>query len=62
MKNTNKKVAIIGLGYVGLPLALSFSEKYITIGYDQSKKESKNSNLSYDRNKEVNKSELKKVQ
>ncbi len=28
------KIAIIGLGYVGLPLATAFAEKYPTIGYD----------------------------
>jgi UDP-N-acetyl-D-galactosamine dehydrogenase len=27
-------IAIVGLGYVGLPLALAFSEKYQVIGYD----------------------------
>ena len=30
----NKHIAIIGLGYVGLPLAVAFSKKYPTIGYD----------------------------
>ena len=30
----NYKIAIIGLGYVGLPLAISFSKNYETIGYD----------------------------
>ena len=30
----NSKIAIIGLGYVGLPLAVAFSKKYKTIGYD----------------------------
>ena len=29
-----KKIAIIGLGYVGLPLAVEFGKKYQTIGYD----------------------------
>lgn len=29
-----KKIAIIGLGYVGLPLALEFSKKYPVLGYD----------------------------
>ena len=29
-----KKIAIIGLGYVGLPLANAFSEKFTVIGYD----------------------------
>ena len=29
-----KKVAVIGLGYVGLPLALAFARKYSVIGFD----------------------------
>ena len=28
------KIAIIGLGYVGLPLALEFGKNYLTVGYD----------------------------
>ena len=30
----NYKIGIIGLGYVGLPLAVAFAEKYPVIGYD----------------------------
>ena len=30
----NAKIAIIGLGYVGLPLAVAFGEKYQVIGFD----------------------------
>jgi UDP-N-acetyl-D-galactosamine dehydrogenase len=33
MKN-NINIAVIGLGYVGLPLALAFSKHYPTVGYD----------------------------
>jgi UDP-N-acetyl-D-galactosamine dehydrogenase len=33
----NNKIAIIGLGYVGLPLALAFGEKFSTIGFDINK-------------------------
>ncbi|MDL2330519.1 nucleotide sugar dehydrogenase [Odoribacter sp. OttesenSCG-928-A06] len=33
----NYKIAVIGLGYVGLPLARLFSTKYKTIGFDLSK-------------------------
>ncbi|QZT37234.1 nucleotide sugar dehydrogenase [Halosquirtibacter xylanolyticus] len=29
-----KKIAVIGLGYVGLPLAVEFGKKYPTIGFD----------------------------
>ena len=32
------KIAIIGLGYVGLPLALEFSKKYQVLGFDINKK------------------------
>lgn len=32
------KIAVIGLGYVGLPLALEFSKKYSVVGFDISKK------------------------
>ncbi len=30
----SKKIAIIGLGYVGLPLAVEFAKKFTVIGYD----------------------------
>ncbi len=29
-----EKIAVIGLGYVGLPLAVEFAKKYITYGFD----------------------------
>ena len=31
---SNKKIAVIGLGYVGLPLAVEFGKKYEVIGFD----------------------------
>ena len=30
----NNKIAIIGLGYVGLPLAVEFGKKFDTVGFD----------------------------
>ena len=30
----NPKIAIIGLGYVGLPLAAAFASKYEVVGFD----------------------------
>jgi UDP-N-acetyl-D-galactosamine dehydrogenase len=30
----NNKIAVIGLGYVGLPLAVAFADKYPVIGFD----------------------------
>ena len=32
--NNKSKIAIIGLGYVGLPLAVEFSKKYDVLGFD----------------------------
>ena len=34
MKLENSKICIIGLGYVGLPLAVAFAEKYPVVGFD----------------------------
>lgn len=34
MKHQVSKIGVIGLGYVGLPLAVAFSEKYSVIGFD----------------------------
>lgn len=36
--NNNIKIAVIGLGYVGLPLARLFATKYPTVGFDINKK------------------------
>ena len=33
----NKKIALIGLGYVGLPLAVEFCKKRKVIGFDINK-------------------------
>ncbi|MEI3614752.1 nucleotide sugar dehydrogenase [Pseudogracilibacillus sp. SO30301A] len=32
--NPNPKVGVVGLGYVGLPVALAFSEKFDVLGFD----------------------------
>jgi UDP-N-acetyl-D-glucosamine/UDP-N-acetyl-D-galactosamine dehydrogenase len=34
MNISDKRIAIIGLGYVGLPLAVEFGKKYQTLGFD----------------------------
>ena len=30
----HKKIGVVGLGYVGLPLAVAFSKKYDVVGFD----------------------------
>jgi len=34
LNKETKKIAIIGLGYVGLPLAVEFAKKYAAVGFD----------------------------
>jgi UDP-N-acetyl-D-galactosamine dehydrogenase len=36
--NSNKKITILGLGYVGLPLAVEFAKKYRVVGFDINEK------------------------
>ncbi len=31
---SNLRIGVIGLGYVGLPLAVEFGKKYPTVGFD----------------------------
>lgn len=50
----DKKIAIIGLGYVGLPLAIEFAKKYPSIGYDVNKVRIEELKNSFDKTKEVN--------
>jgi len=38
IKNKTEKIAIVGLGYVGLPLAVEFGKMVNTIGFDLNKK------------------------
>lgn len=57
MKN-QKKIAIIGLGYVGLPLAVEFGKKFKTIGFDINKQRIKELSDGHDRTLEVSDEEL----
>ena len=34
LKSGSEKLAVVGLGYVGLPLAAAFSKHFSVIGYD----------------------------
>ena len=48
------KIAVIGLGYVGLPLARLFSTKFETIGFDLNKARVNELNMGHDSTLEVN--------
>ena len=53
------KIGIIGLGYVGLPLAIEFSKKHETIGFDLNQKRIEELNKGVDSTNEANLEELK---
>ncbi len=55
----NTKIAVIGLGYVGLPLAVEFGKKYPVLGFDINKKRVEELGNGYDRTQEVESEELK---
>jgi UDP-N-acetyl-D-galactosamine dehydrogenase len=52
------KIAVIGLGYVGLPLAVEFGKKYETIGFDISKWRIDELKNGHDRTLEINDEDL----
>ena len=57
----NNKICIIGLGYVGLPLAHAFSEKYEVVGLDIYQTRIDELNKAYDRTLELDKSQLQEA-
>ena len=59
-KNIN--IAILGLGYVGLPLAVEFSKKFNVIGFDINSKRVSELNRGYDRTLEISKDSILKSQ
>ncbi len=56
------KIAIIGLGYVGLPLAVEFSRKYSVLGFDINKERVAELKRGYDRTQEISSEDLQRVQ
>jgi|TARA_B100001057_G_C22863599_1_gene955591 UDP-N-acetyl-D-galactosamine dehydrogenase len=56
---SKNKIAVIGLGYVGLPLALEFSKKYSVIGLDINLERVNELNDYHDKTNEINKKDLK---
>jgi len=55
----NNRLAIIGLGYVGLPLAVEFGKKYEVVGFDINKSRIEELKSGFDRTLEVDEANLK---
>lgn len=54
----NRKIAVVGLGYVGLPVAVSFGKHHEVIGFDISESRIKELKEGYDRTNEVDDKDL----
>ncbi|MCB9094340.1 MAG: nucleotide sugar dehydrogenase [Halobacteriovoraceae bacterium] len=57
-----RKLAVIGLGYVGLPLAVEFGKKYDVVGFDINRKRIEELKDGLDRTLEVSREELNNSQ
>ena len=55
------RIAIIGLGYVGLPLAVEFAKKFNVLGYDVNSKRVSDLNLGNDFTLEISQKQLNDV-
>jgi UDP-N-acetyl-D-mannosaminuronate dehydrogenase len=58
-KGKKEKIAVIGLGYVGLPLAVLLNKKFNVVGFDINPERIKELKEGYDRTREVEERDLK---
>ncbi|RIN15135.1 nucleotide sugar dehydrogenase [Mammaliicoccus vitulinus] len=56
----NRKIAVVGLGYVGLPVAVAFGKQQEVVGFDINETRINELKNGYDRTNEVNDEDLKK--
>jgi len=61
MKLSDARIGVIGLGYVGLPLAVEFAKKYPVVGFDISTPRIQELNSGHDSSLEVSDEELAAV-
>ena len=59
--NKKNKISIIGLGYVGLPLAVEFGKKFETLGFDISSKRISELRKKIDTSGELSRSDIRKA-
>lgn len=61
LPGSDVRIAVIGLGYVGLPLAVAFSKKYAVIGFDINKRRIQELKDAYDTTKEISRQDLREA-
>lgn len=61
LPGSDVRIAVIGLGYVGLPLAVAFSKKYPVTGFDINKRRIQELKDAYDTTKEISRQDLREA-
>jgi UDP-N-acetyl-D-galactosamine dehydrogenase len=61
MKFKNTKIGVIGMGYVGLPLAVEFSHHFSVVGFDINPDRVSDLNKGIDSTNEVERTSLNKL-
>ncbi|SEI45654.1 UDP-N-acetyl-D-galactosamine dehydrogenase [Dyadobacter sp. SG02] len=61
LPGSDVRIAVIGLGYVGLPLAVAFSRKYPVTGFDINKRRIQELKDAYDTTKEISRQDLREA-
>ena len=59
IKNKTEKIAVVGLGYVGLPLAVEFGKVVLTLGFDLNQQRISDLKNNLDSNEEITPGEIK---
>ncbi len=59
--NKEEKISLVGLGYVGMPIAVAFAKKVEVIGFDLNKSKIELSKQGIDPTKEVGDDAIKKT-
>src|SRR3990167_2030629 len=60
MQNFQRKIAVIGLGYVGLPVAIAMAEKFDVIAYDKNPQRVAELNQGHDKTGEISDAQLQR--
>ncbi|ACT95989.1 nucleotide sugar dehydrogenase [Dyadobacter fermentans] len=61
LPGSDVRIAVIGLGYVGLPLAVAFSRRYAVTGFDINKRRIQELKDAYDTTKEISRQDLREA-
>lgn len=59
LNKSDTKLAVVGLGYVGLPIAVEFGKHFTCFGFDTNEKRVQDLRLGHDHTEELEKEEIR---